>query len=202
VAHHLLGHAVVVGLGVVEVIDPTLMRQRQHVARLPAPHLFAEGDPGAEGQRGKLQAGCAEATVLHGRLLGERGTGNGERKAWHVYCHDDVHGDTPAGPPGCETSPPCPALESACHPIAGIARCHALDARTCLPSPTIRRRRTSVCPYCINLAFIAASRARSPSARCCCWAAAEPCCSARSTVPTSTRTSRSSAACHSRRRSI
>ena len=69
VAHHPLGFAMVVDLGVVEEIDAVVVGQRQQFARLGTPHLLAEGDPGAERQRGQLQAGMTKATVLHGEIL-------------------------------------------------------------------------------------------------------------------------------------
>src|SRR5690606_19373923 len=65
VAHHPLGLAVAVALGVVEEVDAVVPGGGDQLARFATPDLVAEGDPRAERQRGKLQAGGTEATVLH-----------------------------------------------------------------------------------------------------------------------------------------
>lgn len=69
IAHHAFGFAVGVGLGVVEEVDAVVVGGGEQFARFPAPHLLAEGDPGAEGERGQLEARRAEAAVLHARVL-------------------------------------------------------------------------------------------------------------------------------------
>src|SRR5690606_32347004 len=65
VAHHPLGLAVGVALGVVEEVDAVVPGSRDHLACRAPPDLVAEGHPGAEGQRRELQAGGSEAAVLH-----------------------------------------------------------------------------------------------------------------------------------------
>ncbi len=65
VAHHLLGAAVRVDLGVVEEVDPVVPGSGDQVARFVAADLSADVDPGPERQRRQLQAGGAKATVLH-----------------------------------------------------------------------------------------------------------------------------------------
>src|SRR5690606_30784214 len=68
ITHHPFGTALGIDLGVVEEIDPVVPCRGDQVAGLAAADLVAEGDPGAEGQRRKLQPGGAETTVLHGKL--------------------------------------------------------------------------------------------------------------------------------------
>src|SRR3546814_6243865 len=69
VAHHPFCGAVGVGLGVVEEIDAVVPGRGDEVACFAARDAVAERGPRAEGQRGQLQAGGAEAAVLHWDLL-------------------------------------------------------------------------------------------------------------------------------------
>jgi len=70
IPHDPLGLAIGVGFRIVEEIDAGIERGSQQLARLIAPDAGTEGDPRAEGQRRELQAGTAEATVLHAVLQG------------------------------------------------------------------------------------------------------------------------------------
>ena len=64
-AHDLLALAARVDLGVVEEVHPGVERRGHQFARGARVDLVAVGDPGAKGQFGNLEAGAAEATVVH-----------------------------------------------------------------------------------------------------------------------------------------
>ncbi len=65
VAHHELGLAVGVGLGVVEEIDARVVGGVEEFLGDGVADLFAEGDPGAEGQRADLKTGATKGAVEH-----------------------------------------------------------------------------------------------------------------------------------------
>src|SRR3546814_19102260 len=69
VAYHPFCGSVGVGLVVVEETDAVVPGRGDEVACFAARDAVAERGPRAEGQRGQLQAGGAEAAVLHWDLL-------------------------------------------------------------------------------------------------------------------------------------
>ena len=65
VAHDEFGFAVGVGLGVVEEVHAGVVGGVEEFFGDGVADLFAEGDPGTEGEGGDLQAGAAEGAVEH-----------------------------------------------------------------------------------------------------------------------------------------
>jgi hypothetical protein len=65
-AHHFFAVASGIGLGVVEEVDAGIESRRHHLDGRLVVDLVVVGDPRAQREHAELQAGAAEAAVVHG----------------------------------------------------------------------------------------------------------------------------------------